>query len=61
MEESYIIERLKVRALHELPDAIADVHAGEAIDICEHLKPRIIDKTTDTPGEFIEAIEAIRK
>ena len=45
----------------ELLDAIAEAHAGEAIDIYEHLDPLLIDKTTDTIYEFIDAVKAIKK
>jgi len=45
----------------ELLDAIAEAHAGEAIDIYEYLDPILIDKTTDTIYEFIDAVKAIKK
>jgi len=45
----------------ELLDAIAEAHAGEAIDIYEYLDPLLIDKTTDTIYEFIDAVKAIKK
>jgi len=44
-----------------LLDAIAEAHTGEAIDIYEHLEPGLIDKTTDTIWEFIEALKSIKK
>jgi hypothetical protein len=37
MEQAYIIARLKEMTMPELLDAIAEAHAGEAIDIYEHL------------------------
>jgi len=37
-------------------NAIAEAHAGEAIDIYDHLNPLLIDKTTDVLWEFIEAV-----
>ena len=45
----------------ELLDAIAEAHAGEAIDIYEYLDPLLIDKTTDIIYEFIDAVKAIKK
>jgi hypothetical protein len=32
----------------ELLDAISEAHAGEAMDIYEHLEPGLNDKTTDS-------------
>ena len=61
MEQAYIIARLKEITMPELLDAIAEAHAGETIDIYEHLQPDLIDKTTDTVWEFIEAVKAIKK
>ena len=61
MEQAYIIARLKGMTMPELLDALAEAHAGEAIDIYEHLEPGLIDKTTDTIWEFIEAIRSIKK
>ena len=61
MEQAYIIARLKEMTMPELLDAIAEAYAGEAIDIYEHLQPDLIDKTTDTIWEFIEAIKSIKK
>lgn len=61
MEQSYIIARLREMTMPELLDAIAEAHAGEAIDIYEHLDAGLIDKTTDTLWEFIEAIKSTRK
>ena len=61
MEQAYIIARLKEMTIPELLDALADAHAGEAIDIYEHLDPMLIDKTTDTIWEFIEAVKQIKK
>ena len=61
MEQAYIITRLKEMTMPELLDAIAEAHAGQVIDIYEHLDPGLIDKTTDTVWEFIEAIKSIRK
>jgi len=61
MEQAYIIARLKEMTMPELLDALAEAHTGEAIDIYEHLEPGLIDKTTDTIYEFIEAVRAIKK
>lgn len=61
MEQSYIIARLKEMTMPEFLDALAEAHAGEAIDIYEHLEPTLIDKTTDTIWEFIEAVKQIKK
>ena len=61
MEQAYIIARLKEMTMPELLDALAEAHAGEAINIYEHLEPRIIDKTTDTIWEFIEAVRSIKR
>ena len=61
MEQAYIITRLKEMTMPELLDAIAEAHAGQVIDIYEHLDPGLIDKTPDTVWEFIEAIKSIRK
>jgi hypothetical protein len=61
MEQAYIIARLKEMTMPELLDAIAEANAGEAIDIYEYLDPRLIDKTTDTIYEFIDAVKAIKK
>ena len=61
MEQAYIIARLKEMTLPELLDAIAAAHAGETIDIYEYLESTIIDKTTDTLYEFIDAVKSIKK
>ena len=61
MEQAFVIARLKEMTMPELLDAIAEAHAGEAIDIYEHLQPDLIDKTTDIVWEFIEAVKAIKK
>jgi len=61
MEQAYIIARLKEMTMPELLDAIAEAHAGEAIDIYEYLDPLLIDKTTDVLWEFIEAVKQIKK
>ena len=61
MEQAYIITRLKEMTMLELLAAIAEAHAGEAIDIYDHLEPGLIDKTTDTIWEFIEAVKSIKK
>jgi hypothetical protein len=57
MEQAYIIARLKEMTMPELLDALA----GEAIDIYGQLEPGLIDKTTDTIWEFIEAVKSIKK
>ena len=61
MEQAYIIARLKEMTMAELLDALAEAYAGEAIDIYEHLQPGLIDKTTDTIWEFIEAVNQSKK
>jgi hypothetical protein len=61
MEQAYIIARLKEMTMPELLDALAEAHAGEAIDIYEHISPDLIDKTTDTIYEFIDAVKQIKK
>ena len=61
MEQAYIIARLKEMTMPELIDAIAEAHAGEPIDIYEHLDPTLIDKATDSIWEFIGAVKAIKK
>ena len=61
MEQAYIIARLKEMTMPELLDAIAEAHAGGTIDIYEHLDPTLIDKTTDTIYEFIDAVKSINK
>ena len=61
MEQAYIITRLKEMTLPELLDAIAEAHAGETIDIYEYLEAILIDKTTDTLYEFIDAVKSIKK
>jgi len=61
MEQAYIIARLKEMTMPELLDAIAEAHAGETIDIYEYLEPTLIDKTTDTLYEFINAVKSIKK
>ena len=61
MEQAYIIARLKEITIPELLDAIAEANAGEAIDVYEHLSPVLIDKTTDSLWEFIDAVKHIKK
>jgi len=61
MEQAYILARLKEITMPELLDAIAQAHAGKPIDIYEHLPPDLIDKTTDTIWEFIEAVKNIKE
>lgn len=61
MEQAYIIARLKEMTMPELLDALAEAHAGEPIDIYEHLSPELIDKTTDTIWEFLEAVKLLKK
>ena len=61
MEQAYIIARLKEMTMPELLDALAEAHAGETTDIYEHLESGLIDKTTDTLWEFIEAVRSIKK
>ena len=45
----------------ELLDAIAEANAGKAIDIYKHLDAVLIDRTTDTIWEYIEAERSIKK
>lgn len=61
MEQAYIIARLKEMTMPELLDALAEAHAGGPIDIYEHLDPALIDKSTDTIWEFIEAVKQVKK
>ena len=61
MEQAYIIARLKEISIPELLDAIAEANAGKAIDIYEHLEPDLIDRTTDTLWEFINAVKQIKE
>lgn len=61
MEQAYIIFRLKEITIPELLDAIAEANAGKAVDIYEHLDPELIDKITDTLGEFIDAVKQIKE
>ncbi len=61
MEQAYIIARLKEMTMPDLLDALAEAHAGEAIDIYQYLDAGLIDKTTDTIWEFIEAVKAVKK
>ncbi len=61
MEQAYIIARLKEITMPELLDAIAEAHAGKPVDIYEYLPPDLIDKTTDTLWEFIEAVKNIKE
>ena len=61
MEQAYIIARLKEITVPELLDAIAEAHAGEPIDIYEHLPPELIDKTVDSIWDFIDAVKQIKK
>lgn len=61
MEQAYIIARLKAITIPELLDALAEANAGEPVDIYEHLLPDLIDKTTDTIWEFIDAVKQIKK
>ncbi len=61
MEQAYIIARLKEMTMPELLDAIAEATAGEPVDIYEWLDPLLIDKTTDTIYEFMDAVKGIKK
>lgn len=61
MEQAYIIARLKEMTMPELLDALAEAYAGKSIDIYEYLEPDLIDKTTDTIWEFIEAVKRLKK
>lgn len=60
MEQAYFISRLKEITMPELLDAIAEAHAGKRVDIYEHLLPDLIDRTTDTLYEFIDAVKQIK-
>lgn len=61
MEQAYIIARLKEMTMPELLDALAEAHTGKVIDIYEYLQPELIDKTTDSVWEFIEAVKQLKK
>lgn len=61
MEQAYIIARLKEITIPELLDALAEAHAGQPVDIYEHLPPLLIDQLTDTLWEFMEAVKKIEK
>ncbi len=61
MEQAYFIARLKDITMPELLDAIAEANSGKRIDIYEHLPPDLIDKTTDTLYEFIDAVKGVKK
>ena len=61
MEQAYIIARLKEMTIPELLDALAEAKSGEPIDIYDYLDPGLIDKTTDTLWEFIDAVKQIKK
>ncbi|MFI5128961.1 MAG: hypothetical protein ACHQFX_03170 [Chitinophagales bacterium] len=61
MEQAYIIARLKEITVPELLDAVAEAHAGSAIDIYEQLSPELIDRATDSLWEFIDAVKQINK
>lgn len=61
MEQAYIIARLKEMTTPELLNAIAEANAGEPVDIYEYLAPDLIDRTTDTLWEFIDAVKHIKK
>ena len=61
MEQAYFIARLKEITLPELLDALAEANAGETIDIYEHLDPDLIDRTTDSLWDFIDAVKQIKK
>ena len=60
MEQAYIIDRLRAMTMPELLDAIAEAHAGNAINIYDDIEPALIDKTTDAIWEFIEAVKQIK-
>ena len=61
MEQTYFIARLKDITMPELLDAMAEANAGKRIDIYELLAPDLIDKTTDTLYEFIDAVKGVKK
>ena len=61
MEQAYIIARLKEITIPELLNALAEANASEPADIYECLPPDLIDKTTDTLWEFIDAVKQIKK
>jgi len=60
MEQAYIIDRLRAMTMPELLDAIAEAHAGNAINIYDDIEPALIDKTTDAIWAFIEAVKQIK-
>ena len=45
----------------ELLEAIAEAHAGEPVDIYEHLQPQVIDNATGAVWEFIETVKQVKK
>lgn len=57
MEQAYIIARLKEMTMPELPDAIAEAHAGKPVDIYEPISTAVIDDATDALWNFIEAVK----
>ena len=61
MEQAYIIDRLKEITIPELLDAIAEANAAKAVGIYDLLPPDLIDRTTDTQWEFIEAVKLIKE
>lgn len=52
----YIIFFLIEITMPELLDALAEANAVNAVDIYEYPYPELIDKITDTFGEFIDAV-----
>ena len=57
----YIIFFLIEITMPELLDALAEANAVNAVDIYEYLYPELIDKITDTSGEFIDAVKQIKE
>lgn len=57
----YIIFLLIEITMPELLDALAEANAVNAVDIYEYLYPELIDKITDTSGEFIDAVKQIKE
>jgi len=61
MEHDIVILHLKEMTVAEILDVIAEAHAGNKVDVYEHLQPELIDKATDTLWEFISAVKEIKK
>jgi hypothetical protein len=60
MEQAFIISRLREMTIPELLDALAEATAERPIDIYESLPPDVIDKTTDSLAEFLDAVKQVK-